>query len=157
MGIFNPSQGLGDFYINSADNTTQTVSMANVFQPITFAFNLTIAGWVQAGGDFTSTQTGIYLVSYRCLCHRTAGTPIFEGRCFDITASAEIIGSQTSQTLSANNPDGIMGAAFIIDRNVTVPNIRFQFTATVTTANIAPAGGSGASPIGAEAIIHRIA
>ncbi len=147
--------GLRSDYVYASDNTTQTVSVANTFQTITFN-GLTLNGWGHVAGLFTNTENAIWQISYVFFCHRTGGTPIFEARCLD-TVSGEIRGSQSSQTLGSNNPDGVLTQTFFLTPiPPATPSIRFEFTASVGTANIAPAGANATFPVGGSVIIRKI-
>jgi hypothetical protein len=143
-------------YAYSYDTTTQTVSVANSFQDITFNTNVLLDGWTHTAGGtlFTGTVGGVYAVNFTATVNRTS-TPASTIEIRAVKDGAEVAGSQVGATLTANSVFSEVGNQFLV--NVTGGStIKFQMTATTTAAQIAPVGANATTRPSIRATIHRI-
>jgi len=143
-------------YVFAYDTTTQTVSVANTFQDITFSNNGEIDGWTHtvSTADFTANETGKYEVNMNFIVNDIgAGTPLFEF--IGLVNGVEVAGSQLVDQLSVNNQETAGGKSFII--NITSGQIfKIQMTATTTNAQIIAAGANAVTAVSASVTITRI-
>jgi hypothetical protein len=143
-------------YAYAYDTTTQTVSVANTFQDITFNTNVLLDGWTHgAGGSFfTGTIGGVYSVTYTAIVNRTA-TPASTIELRALKDGSEIAGSQVGATLTANSVFSEVSNQFLV-QITGGSTLRFQETASTNAAQIAPVGANATTRPSIRVAIHRI-
>ncbi len=131
-------------FIDAYDTTTQTVSIANTFQDITFSNNGVLDGWTHTAtsADFTCPTTANYLVTYTAHGTKTTGSnslveviALFNG--------VEIAGSQGGAFASVNNASQTISGSFIFAGTAT-QILKFQLTGATVNSDIVPPGGNAA-------------
>jgi len=135
-----------DNFISLNTIVTQSISIANTFQDVTFENEVRKQGWTHSTTvdpeDITCDQTGTYLVLIRGQIQKTGGAgTFFEGIVtLDGTEAAE---SAFGNDLITNNEIKNVGTGFIVDiTDGQVLNV--EVTAGITAAQIIqPTGNAG--------------
>jgi hypothetical protein len=143
-------------YAFAYDTTTQAVGTAGTFQDILFNSTGLIDGWVHTAGtaSFTSTQTGLYLISCNAAVQTTAGATQ-SATLLAVLNGFEIPGSQWVESLTANSAPFSMSKTLIV--SVTAGNVlKFQITGTSTSVQLITGTGSGNTKPSISCTITRI-
>jgi len=129
-------------YVSAYDTTIQTPSTANAFQGVTFAATKVI-GWTYSGTatNFTCGQSGMYFVSYDATVETgtISGTATISLRAYNKTIGAEIAGSESFATLTANQY-GAISKSFLATFDAG-DALQIQLSANSTSAGLAPSNG----------------
>jgi len=103
-------------FFHAYDTTTQSVAVANVFQPVIFDTNHHLNGWTHTAGTsgFTCNQTGTYLISFNGHCQKTSGgNSLIELRI--VSDGTEEVGTAVATTVSSNNNIRALPGNFILN------------------------------------------
>jgi len=132
-------------YLFAYDTTTQTISVNNTYQDVTFTNNGQDNGWTHTPGtaEFTAIGTGIHYVVVTGNVEKSGGSsPVASIRC--TINGVEVPGSQFGMDLTSNN------TTFVVTRNFMVSVVandimRIQFAGSTTTVTLTPGPNPGGS------------
>lgn len=131
-------------FVFAHDITTQSISVANTFQDLTFATDDIIDGWTHgSGANFTCNQTATYEATIILTWQETAGCPDSIG-CRALFDTAEIIASFRSHKSNISNEPRQLVSTFPFN-GVTGKVFKVQISGTTTTVRVV-AGDSPGSP-----------
>jgi uncharacterized delta-60 repeat protein len=131
-------------YAFAYDTTTQTASVANLYQDITISTNATLSNWSHTGGaaTFTCGKSGQYLVSYTTSSERTSGSGVVNASLRATNNGTEIPGSQLSFDYATTNqtvPSSKTFVATVVQGDV----VKFQFAGASTSCRLISGDGVG--------------
>lgn len=102
-GLYNVSPGLGN-YVFAYSTTIQNVTTANIFQDVNFSSDAQLNGWAHTPGtsQYTSAQTGLYLVQYSA---EVSTTGLGTNATFRVVlnTTSEVLGSRSTVTMTSAN------------------------------------------------------
>jgi hypothetical protein len=143
-------------YVFAYSTGTQTVSVANTFQNITYTHSPTISGWTHTSGnaEFTCQQAGLYEATYTAIVNRTSN-PSTTVELRATLDGSEIAGSQSASTLAANNVPMEVSNQIIF--SASSGNVfRTQLTAGGTNGQIVAAGANATTRPSIRLSIHKL-
>ncbi len=143
-------------FVSAYDTTTQTVSIANTFQDITFNTNVELDGWTHTGGtaDFVCPETAKYLVEYTINSTKTTGSnSLIE--VISLFNGTEIAGSQIGSFSTVNNSNQSASGEIIIS-GVATQILKFQLTGATVNSTLAPPGGNATTSPSMTVSITRL-
>lgn len=133
-----------DAYVFAYDTTTQSASVANLYQDITFKTNAQLSNWTHATStaSFICGKSGQYIVNYTCCSERTSGSGIVNCSLRAINNGAEIPGSQLTADYSTTNQTTTQSKTFIA--SFTQGDvIKFQYAGASTYCRLLAGDGIG--------------
>lgn len=135
-------------YLCVYDTTTQTATLANSFQNITFNTNATeLDGWAHSTTtnkqNFTCNQAGVYLVSYSALA--TSTTALSQTVSIVALKNGTQLASSQSATQLESGFNAMANRSFLATF-VSGDVLSFQMAATSTTTGIGPLGSGTIKP-----------
>lgn len=137
---------------------TQSISIANTFQPVTFENEVAKDGWTHSTTvnpeDFTCTTTGIYRINIHGTAQKTSGAnALFELR---VTLDGvEVTGSAFGTDVVTNNELKNVGSNLIFSAT-TGQILNIEITAGITTAEISAPSGNAITHVSLKFGISRI-
>lgn len=124
-------------YIDSYDTTTQVVSVANTYQPITFSNNNKINGWSHtvSTSSFTCNQTGTYVINYNATILDTSVSSSSNATLVIFGGGVELANSQTYIDIEFSNQHISIHKCFMSSfTNGDVVTV--QFTGSTTSVSL---------------------
>jgi hypothetical protein len=140
-------------YVSAYDATTQTASIANTFQGVTFAA-VFFSGWTYSAGSFTCNHNGTYLIQYSAEVATTASSATTISL-HVVDNGNEFPGSQSSVTLSVTNQPAGISKSLLITPNAG-DALQVQFTGSSTSAELVAGNGAGTTKPSITMTIIRI-
>lgn len=109
------SSGSTDAYVFAYDTTNQTVSIANLFQDVTFNTNAQVLNWAHSSGTapFICNKTGVYHISYTASSEKTSGSGLINSTLRLMRNGIEIPGSQQAFEYTTNNQTTVQSKAIV--------------------------------------------
>lgn len=150
---------VGENFLSAYDTTTQSVSVADTYQDLTFNTNGTLNGWTHVTGTnvFGCNATGTYMCCVNWTAQKTAGG---SGE-FGVRAlfnSVELAGAAGGSDLALTNSSQRQSGIFIF-AGTTAQNLEIEFWGNVTTNDLVPHPASPGATVetSAQIFIMRIA
>lgn len=131
-------------YVFAYDTTTQTASVANLYQDITINTNAELSNWTHTAGTatFICGKSGQYIVNYTCSSEKYSGSGIVNCSLRATNNSVEIPGSQLSADYSTTNQTTTQSKTFIT--SFTQGDIvKFQYSGASTSCRLLAKDGQG--------------
>lgn len=138
------SIGTDKAYVFAYDTTSQTISVANSYQDVTFNTNSQLLGWSHSSSSaiFTCNEAGVYQISFAATSEKTSGSGLVNASLRLTKNGAEIAGSQQTFDYATIN-QSTMQSKTIIATFASGDELRLQYTGASTTCRLLAGDGIG--------------